>query len=160
MAAYWLADWALRLNNKTVTPQVGPQRWRVAYSLLHRVVESGASHGDPAELGVADSRVETMRGSFGDGVRRLQLASRRVTSADSCWMAPVGKDQPSVAAFRQSFQWLLHIEHCRRAAPVGHDERCRGRCGRFWVCSASVVNSRPVDFHRHRHEPATFHSAG
>jgi hypothetical protein len=127
MAAYWLADWALRLNNKTVTLQVGLQRWRVAYSLLHRVVESGASHGDPAELGVADARVETMRGSFGDGVRRLQLASRRVTSADSCWMAPVGKDQPSVAAFRQSFQWLLHIEHCRRAAPVGHDERRRWR---------------------------------
>lgn len=32
----------LRLNDKTVTLQVGPQKWRVAYGLLHRVVESSA----------------------------------------------------------------------------------------------------------------------
>jgi hypothetical protein len=62
MAAYWLADWALRLNNKTVTLQVGLQRWRVAYSLLHRVVESRTSDGDGnlAALGFADARVETV----------------------------------------------------------------------------------------------------
>jgi len=30
----------LRLNDKTVTLQVGHQQWRVAYQLLHRVVDS------------------------------------------------------------------------------------------------------------------------
>lgn len=34
----------LRLNDKTVTLQVGPQQWRVAYILLHRVVDSGSGN--------------------------------------------------------------------------------------------------------------------
>jgi hypothetical protein len=44
----------LRLNDKTVTLQVGAQHWRVAYALLHRVVESSADDGDLAELGILE----------------------------------------------------------------------------------------------------------
>jgi hypothetical protein len=48
----------LRLNDKTVTLQVGHQQWRVAYALLHRVVESSASGDDLKELGVFEGQAE------------------------------------------------------------------------------------------------------
>ena len=48
----------LRLNDKTVTLQVGHQQWRVAYALLHRVVESSASDGNLPELGVLEGKAE------------------------------------------------------------------------------------------------------
>jgi len=48
----------LRLNDKTVTLQVGPQQWRVAYALLHRVVESSAGDGDLPGLGVTHGQAE------------------------------------------------------------------------------------------------------
>ena len=48
----------LRLNDKTVTLQVGHQQWRVAYALLHRVVESSASDGKLTELGVFEGDAE------------------------------------------------------------------------------------------------------
>jgi hypothetical protein len=48
----------LRLNDKTVTLQVGHQQWRVAYALLHRVVDSSASGADLAELGILDGEAE------------------------------------------------------------------------------------------------------
>ncbi len=48
----------LRLNDKTVTLQVGHQQWRVAYALLHRVVDSSSSGADLAELGVLDGEAE------------------------------------------------------------------------------------------------------
>jgi hypothetical protein len=40
----------VRLNDKTVTLLCGHQQWRVAYSLLHRVVDSSAITGEPLEL--------------------------------------------------------------------------------------------------------------
>ena len=40
----------LRLNDKTVTLMCGPQQWRVAYGLLHRVVDASTSPGDVLEL--------------------------------------------------------------------------------------------------------------
>lgn len=40
----------LRLNDKTVTLMCGPQQWRVAYGLLHRVVDASASPGEVLEL--------------------------------------------------------------------------------------------------------------
>jgi hypothetical protein len=48
----------LRLNDKTVTLQVGHQQWRVAYVLLHRVVDSSASGADLKELGVLEGDAE------------------------------------------------------------------------------------------------------
>jgi hypothetical protein len=48
----------LRINDKTVTLQVGHQQWRVAYALLHRVVESSASDGNLPELGVFEGEAE------------------------------------------------------------------------------------------------------
>ena len=42
----------MRLNDKTVTLLVGPQQWRVAYSLLHRVVEGRAEDAPDRELGL------------------------------------------------------------------------------------------------------------
>jgi len=48
----------LRLNDKTVTLQVGHQQWRVAYALLHRVVESSASDANLRELGVLEGEAE------------------------------------------------------------------------------------------------------
>ena len=42
----------VRLNDKTVTLLVGPQQWRVAYSLLHRVVEGRAEDAPDRELGL------------------------------------------------------------------------------------------------------------
>lgn len=41
-----------RLNDKTVTLQCDQQQWRVAYSLLHRVVESHVIEQDALELNV------------------------------------------------------------------------------------------------------------
>lgn len=40
----------VRLNDKTVTLNCGNQQWRVAYGLLHRVVESSAIEGEVLEL--------------------------------------------------------------------------------------------------------------
>lgn len=40
----------LRLNDKTVTLMCGPQQWRVAYALLHRVVDGSASQDEVLEL--------------------------------------------------------------------------------------------------------------
>ncbi|MFZ4538965.1 hypothetical protein [Propionivibrio sp.] len=40
----------VRLNDKTVTLHCGHQQWRVAYTLLHRVVDSSASNGETLEL--------------------------------------------------------------------------------------------------------------
>jgi hypothetical protein len=48
----------VRLNDKTVTLQVGHQQWRVAYLLLHRVVDSSASGADLMELGVVEGQAE------------------------------------------------------------------------------------------------------
>jgi hypothetical protein len=42
----------IRLNDKTVTLLCGRQQWRVAYALLHRVVESQAINGEVLEIGV------------------------------------------------------------------------------------------------------------
>jgi hypothetical protein len=42
----------LRLNDKTVTLMCGTQQWRVAYSLLHRVVDTSASPSSGLELEV------------------------------------------------------------------------------------------------------------
>ncbi len=42
----------LRLNDKTVTLMCGQQQWRVAYGLLHRVVDGSASSGEFLELDV------------------------------------------------------------------------------------------------------------
>ena len=40
----------IRLNDKTVTLRCSNQQWRVAYSFLHRVVESNASEQDVLEV--------------------------------------------------------------------------------------------------------------
>ncbi len=42
----------LRLNDKTVTLQCGQQQWRVAYGLLHRVVDGSSAKGEIRELDV------------------------------------------------------------------------------------------------------------
>jgi hypothetical protein len=42
----------LRLNDKTVTLLCGQQQWRVAYGLLHRVVDSISANGEIQELDV------------------------------------------------------------------------------------------------------------
>lgn len=49
----------LRLNDKTVTLLCGKQQWRVAYALLHRVVDGRASSGDVLELDVLPDTVES-----------------------------------------------------------------------------------------------------
>ncbi|MDA8256776.1 MAG: hypothetical protein M0Z99_14270 [Betaproteobacteria bacterium] len=49
----------VRLNDKTVTLLCGQQQWRVAYTLLHRVVEGSAFSGEPLELDVADTCANT-----------------------------------------------------------------------------------------------------
>lgn len=49
----------LRLNDKTVTLLCGQQQWRVAYGLLHRVVDASASNGDILELDVQVHRIES-----------------------------------------------------------------------------------------------------
>ncbi len=48
----------VRLNDKTVTLIGGQQQWRVAYGLLHRVVDSSAFSGEMLELEVLESHVE------------------------------------------------------------------------------------------------------
>lgn len=48
----------VRLNDKTVTLQVGGQQWRVAYALLHRVVDGTAGDGHVRELGVIEGEAE------------------------------------------------------------------------------------------------------
>ena len=40
----------IRLNDKTVTVQVGREQWRVSYSLLHRVVVGQAIDGEVLEI--------------------------------------------------------------------------------------------------------------
>lgn len=45
----------VRLNDKTVTLLCGQQQWRVAYALLHRVVDGSASSGEVVELDVQPS---------------------------------------------------------------------------------------------------------
>jgi hypothetical protein len=41
----------LRLNDKTVTLKVGHQKWRISYTLLHRVVDGNAENTAGRELG-------------------------------------------------------------------------------------------------------------
>jgi len=48
----------LRLNDKTVTLMCSRQQWRVAYALLHRVVDSSDSSGDLLELNVLPDPIE------------------------------------------------------------------------------------------------------
>jgi hypothetical protein len=48
----------VRLNDKTVTLVCGQQQWRVAYGLLHRVVDASALSGEMLELEVMESHVE------------------------------------------------------------------------------------------------------
>ena len=50
----------LRLNDKTVTLMCGQQQWRVAYGLLHRVVDGRASNGEILDLEVQSSLIESM----------------------------------------------------------------------------------------------------
>lgn len=49
----------LRLNDKTVTLMCGRQQWRVAYGLLHRVVNGSASSGELLELDVRHDPIES-----------------------------------------------------------------------------------------------------
>ena len=49
----------LRLNDKTVTLMCGRQQWRVAYGLLHRVVDGSASSGELLELDVRHDTIES-----------------------------------------------------------------------------------------------------
>ena len=49
----------LRLNDKTVTLMCGPQQWRVAYGLLHRVVDGSASSGELLDLDVLHDPIES-----------------------------------------------------------------------------------------------------
>lgn len=48
----------IRLNDKTVTLMCGQQQWRVAYGLLHRVVDSSAMSGEVPELGILEGQAE------------------------------------------------------------------------------------------------------
>lgn len=48
----------LRLNDKTVTLLCGQQQWRVAYGLLHRVVDGDSAHGEMRELDVQHPPVD------------------------------------------------------------------------------------------------------
>jgi hypothetical protein len=49
----------VRLNDKTVTLMCGQQQWRVAYGLLHRVVDASASPGELLELDVPRDPIES-----------------------------------------------------------------------------------------------------
>jgi len=49
----------LRLNDKTVTLMCGRQQWRVAYGLLHRVVDGSAASGESLELNVLPDPIES-----------------------------------------------------------------------------------------------------
>ena len=61
----------LRLNDKTVTLLCGQQEWRVAYGLLHRVVDASASPGEVLELDFQHDQIESASlepyGSYGNG---------------------------------------------------------------------------------------------
>jgi len=46
----------IRLNDKTVTLHCGSGQWRVAYSLLHRVVDVGGQMADVIELGASPAQ--------------------------------------------------------------------------------------------------------
>jgi len=48
-----------RLNDKTVTLTCGQQQWRVAYGLLHRVVDGSASSGELLELDILPAPIES-----------------------------------------------------------------------------------------------------
>jgi len=48
----------VRLNDKTVTLLCNQQQWRVAYALLHRIVESSAGDGNLPELDVLEGVAE------------------------------------------------------------------------------------------------------
>ena len=48
----------VRLNDKTVTLLCDQQKWRVSYSLLHRVVDSYANDGEVPELTTRDVQAE------------------------------------------------------------------------------------------------------
>jgi len=50
----------LRLNDKTVTLLCGQQQWRVAYALLHRVVDGSALSGELFELDVLHDSIESV----------------------------------------------------------------------------------------------------
>lgn len=50
----------VRLNDKTVTLNCGNQQWRVAYGLLHRVVESSAIEGEVLELDLLGDARESL----------------------------------------------------------------------------------------------------
>ena len=52
----------VRLNDKTVTLLCNQQQWRVAYGLLHRVVESSSNSGEVLEHGVLEGRSEIVIG--------------------------------------------------------------------------------------------------
>lgn len=49
----------LRLNDKTVTLLCGQQQWRVAYGLLHRVVDASAASGEILELDVLYDHIDS-----------------------------------------------------------------------------------------------------
>jgi len=49
----------LRLNDKTITLMCGQQQWRVAYGLLHRVVDGSASSGELLELDMLPNEIES-----------------------------------------------------------------------------------------------------
>lgn len=51
----------LRLNDKTVTLMCGKQQWRVAYALLHRVVDGSAASGELLELDLRHDSIESLR---------------------------------------------------------------------------------------------------
>lgn len=50
----------LRLNDKTVTVLCGQQQWRVAYALLHRVVDASTFPGEVLEIDVRHCQIESM----------------------------------------------------------------------------------------------------
>jgi hypothetical protein len=49
----------LRLNDKTVTLMCGKQQWRVAYALLHRVVDGSAASGELLELDILPAPIDS-----------------------------------------------------------------------------------------------------
>lgn len=51
----------IRLNEKTVTLLCGRERWRVAYALLHRVVESQVVDGEVLEIGFSHDDAQGQR---------------------------------------------------------------------------------------------------
>jgi hypothetical protein len=47
------------LNDKTVTLMCGKQQWRVAYALLHRVVDGSAASGELLELDILPAPIDS-----------------------------------------------------------------------------------------------------